>query len=495
MLKKISPLNRLIILLLSALVLTGFRTTTHKEMRTFSSIEQFSLKSITQMTIETMQLMGYQLKDWNDSTGYVYGSRSLISKRRRFAVNVITGYQGQKFIQAQCFTDSDLFGVGNRKEVQEFFRLFNKIANRLSREVSKEKSLAVKPSIPQADSSTYKPAVKSGKSVMNGQLFVEAEPKDFRVRILNIKPKFSQGIRLKPGRYLLEVSAFGYNTWKDWIELAAGEKKTVKISLSGEHPMSAKDLPKIWLFSVGISDFTDESLELRYAATDAKNFYKFFRSASGAMLPKTQAVLLIDEAASRANVIRLLVRFVKQANEKDLIVIFFATHGLPDPDTGEINFIMYDTAMDNLVGSGLSHSDLDRIIQRSRASKVLFIVDACHSGGLGVNSLLARRGIRISEVNRLISKLAEATDGTAVLSASSSNEMSMEGERWGGGVFTYYMIGGLRGRADANQDQIVTLRELFDYVYKKVPAATDGQQHPELKGQFSNDLPLVEVNP
>ena len=82
------------------------------------------------------------------------------------------------------------------------------------------------------------------------------------------------------------------------------------------------------------------------------------------MVPKTQAVLLINEAASRRNVIRSLVRTVKQANKKDLIIIFFATHGMPDPDTGELNFIMHDTVLDNLVGSGLSHSDVNRIIQR-----------------------------------------------------------------------------------------------------------------------------------
>ena len=33
------------------------------------------------------------------------------------------------------------------------------------------------------------------------------------------------------------------------------------------------------------------------------------------------------------------------------------------------------------------------------------------------------------------------------------------------------------------------------YVDQKVPEATQGQQHPELKGRFSNELPLVEVNP
>ncbi|MEA3410143.1 MAG: caspase family protein [Pseudomonadota bacterium] len=317
-------------------------------------------------------------------------------------------------------------------------------------------------------------AVRSDKPVANGQLFVDAEPKDARVRVLNINPRFSQGMLLEPGFYHVEVSAPGYDALRDWVELAPGENKTVRTRLTGEYSapapattsVSSLAPPEIWLFSIGISDFTDETLELQYASTDARNFYKFFRSASGAMLPKTQAVLLINEAASRRSVIQSLVRMVKQANENDLVVIFLATHGLPDPDTGEINFIMHDTSLDNLVGSGLSHSDLDRIIQRSRASKVLFIVDACHSGGLGAGSLVARRGLKSSEVNNLISRLAQATDGTAVLSASSSNEMSLEGEDWGGGVFTYYKIGGLRGRADSDQDQIVALRELFDYVYE-----------------------------
>ena len=95
----------------------------------------------------------------------------------------------------------------------------------------------------------------------------------------------------------------------------------------------------------------------------------------------------------------------------------------------------------------------------------------------------------------LIAMLSSASDGVAVLSASSANEMSFEDEKWNGGAFTYYLLGGLNGRADRNQDQIVTLRELFDYVYEKVPQATEGQQHPELKGDFSNNLPLMEVNP
>jgi len=64
-----------------------------------------------------------------------------------------------------------------------------------------------------------------------GRLLVYADPEKARVRILNIKPKFYQGIMLKPGKYLIEVSADGYKMKKIWIKIEPGEDKNLKISL------------------------------------------------------------------------------------------------------------------------------------------------------------------------------------------------------------------------------------------------------------------------
>ena len=183
------------------------------------------------------------------------------------------------------------------------------------------------------------------------------------------------------------------NELKELLKQQTEQKKETKKETSLSMP------PKIWLFSVGISEFKKTDLNLSYASIDAENIYNFFRSDSGGRLHKTQAIFLKNSAAKRAEVIKSLTRMVKQASEKDLVIIFFATHGMPDADTGEINFLMYDTILDNLIATGLSHSDLKRIIQRSRAKKVLFIVDACHSGGLGTGTLLAKRCIEISETN------------------------------------------------------------------------------------------------
>jgi formylglycine-generating enzyme required for sulfatase activity len=64
------------------------------------------------------------------------------------------------------------------------------------------------------------------------RLFVETQPREARVRILNIVPRFAQGISLKPGPYHLEVSAEGYEIHKEWLELSVGEEKRVSVHLN-----------------------------------------------------------------------------------------------------------------------------------------------------------------------------------------------------------------------------------------------------------------------
>lgn len=62
------------------------------------------------------------------------------------------------------------------------------------------------PKFPQYD---YEPQI--------GYLYVETSPENSKIRILNIRPKFYQGIKLEPGKYHIEVSATGYSTKKKWI--------------------------------------------------------------------------------------------------------------------------------------------------------------------------------------------------------------------------------------------------------------------------------------
>lgn len=61
-------------------------------------------------------------------------------------------------------------------------------------------------------------------------LTVNPEPVSARVRILNIKEKYQPGISLLPDRYLVEVTAEGYHTYKEWIRMGT-QDQAVDVSL------------------------------------------------------------------------------------------------------------------------------------------------------------------------------------------------------------------------------------------------------------------------
>ena len=92
--------------------------------------------------------------------------------------------------------------------------------------------------------------------------------------------------------------------------------------------------------------------------------------------------------------------------------------------------------------------------------------------------------------------LRESPGGLAVFSAAETRQISREGRQWGGGhgAFTHYLIEGLNGAADADDDRIVRLGEVMEFVRERVRRDTDNAQIPAIGG-FAHDreLPLAIV--
>ncbi len=75
-------------------------------------------------------------------------------------------------------------------------------------------------------------AQNQDNATLKGTINIETKPDTARIRILNIKPKFYQGMELEEGKYHIEVSADGYETKKLWVSLIAGQDKKVDIQLN-----------------------------------------------------------------------------------------------------------------------------------------------------------------------------------------------------------------------------------------------------------------------
>jgi uncharacterized caspase-like protein len=86
--------------------------------------------------------------------------------------------------------------------------------------------------------------------------------------------------------------------------------------------------------------------------------------------------------------------------------------------------------------------------------------------------------------------------GRAIITASRTNEVSIELPELGHGIFSYFLVNGLKGAADLNRDGIISLQELYEYVEQQVTTksrAVGGNQHPVMKGELEGALPLTKV--
>ena len=63
----------------------------------------------------------------------------------------------------------------------------------------------------------------------------------------------------------------------------------------------------------------------------------------------------------------------------------------------------------------------------------------------------------------------------------------------GHGAFSYFLLNALNDAADYDQDGIVAVDDVIDYVREKVAEGTFNRQHPRDFGDFDNALPMANL--
>lgn len=253
---------------------------------------------------------------------------------------------------------------------------------------------------------------------------------------------------------------------------------------------------------IGISEYADSRVPaLRYASNDAESFYQWIISPSGGRFSPSRVNLMLNDQATYANIKNALFTWLKQAIKEDVVIIFFAGHGSSDtPDSDDNLFLLpYDTRYDDISSSGFPMWDIETALRRFiKSENVVVIADACHSGGVGESFDIARRNNRalsVSPISEGLQNLSGVGRGVCVISASGDKQLSRENLKWGGGhgVFTYYLLKGLNGEADYNNDARVTLGELIPFVSEKVRRETKNAQSPTIAGKFDPALTISNV--
>lgn len=248
-----------------------------------------------------------------------------------------------------------------------------------------------------------------------------------------------------------------------------------------------------WAVVVGISDYRAEGLDLRYAERDAVAMRDFLVEKGGFRADRVR--LLGDQRATYQEIRTALFQFLAGTQPQDLVFLFVAGHGVPDPANPDNYFLLaHDSEKGNLGGTALPMWDLGNVMDYTiRSQRILVFADTCHSGAL-VEGSGAKEGAGLNFFNKYLETLARKK-GRLVVTASQAHERSLEDAKLGHGVFTNALLLGLSGAADDNPaDGVVTASELVDYVRAKVPDDTAGEQHPSFSQQgFDMNLPLAYV--
>lgn len=280
----------------------------------------------------------------------------------------------------------------------------------------------------------------------------------------------------------------------DVIKTARPEIETEIDTSIQREPVSQR-----WAVIIGISDYRDSRIPpLRYASSDARSFYSWIISPKGGRYPPARVKLMVNEQATGHNIKDSLFVWLQQAIEEDMVLIFFAGHGSPEsPDSpGNLFLLPYDIQYDNIATTGFPMWDIETALKRFvKAKKVVVMADACHAGGVGQAYDIARRadrGIKTNPISSALQNLSVIGDGIAVITASDDKQFSQESEKWGGGhgVFSHFLLKGLKGGADYNQDNRVTLGEIIPYLSEQVRRATKNAQSPTVAGKFDPALSI-----
>lgn len=252
---------------------------------------------------------------------------------------------------------------------------------------------------------------------------------------------------------------------------------TPSISPAPNRASSSYPEVKIWAVVVGVAAYNHMPV-LRYTDDDAYRIYAFLKSPEGGALADSQIRILIDEDATLYNIKHTMEEVFTKAGDNDLVLLYFSGHGLKGA------FLPFDFDGYN---NKLLHTEVNRLLRKSHAKIKLCIADACHSGSL----LASRSGDLTSTLESYYDALAKAHSGTALMMSSKSNETSLESSGLRHGVFSHFLIRGLKGEADSDNNGAINIQELYNYVQTNVRSYTRNRQSPVIKGDYDPNQPIA----
>jgi hypothetical protein len=249
----------------------------------------------------------------------------------------------------------------------------------------------------------------------------------------------------------------------------------------------------LYVLAIGVNAFDNlpAGMHLAYAARDAEKIATAFETRGRGLYRNVHTRVLTDRVADKPvrEAILSALEFIQQAQPRDTVVVFLASHGVSD-SAGNYYFVPRDVTRKDVVGVRKGEK-VESLIPwttffdalRNTAGKRILIVDTCHAkrirGTLDAHSLMKR----------------SAASLFPIIVAAQSKEQSQEYPPARQGLFTYSVLAALKPASDTDRDGAVSLKEMFDVaspLVQKLSEKSVGQQNPQLVAPAAlRNMPLI----
>jgi hypothetical protein len=235
--------------------------------------------------------------------------------------------------------------------------------------------------------------------------------------------------------------------------------------------------PNLYVLAIGVSEYADKTINLKFAAKDAQSMVEMLKKQSGGHYNSVTVETLTNQNATQEKITEKLLWLRNAGQAGDVSILFIAGHGLPK--NNHYQFIPYDYFMKN--AKTISDEQIINTLSNIKSRTFLFM-DSCFSG---------------KTVEALVNKLADPESGVVVFASSTGSQESLESDTWESGAFTKELVTGFSGAADFACQGIITNHGLNKYVSPAVKKLTGDLQTPVMAPPNALDYPLAKykINP
>lgn len=299
--------------------------------------------------------------------------------------------------------------------------------------------------------------------------------------------KFEASFYVPEGGITAEIVAIDFSGLQNRIEIFVErpESDALDVTFASLDPLRSRALPNKNAIAlvVGISKYENIS-PAEYADRDANIFVDYAKAKLG--VDDQNVVALTNQDADITGMLLSVQDWLNRSIQKDKtdVYIFFAGHGLASDDGAQTFLIPYDGSPRLLSRTAISREELFNKVSESSPRSVTVFLDTCYSGGArgGSKRLITARPLSI------VVKKQAVPDGFTVFTAAGGDQTAKPLIEAQHGMFSYFLMKGMEGDADANSDDVITAQELHIFVKENVVQQSGGLQVPELQGDSEKVL-------